>query len=1461
MGIVQPYFIKHTYALGQAESLLQAKDSFLGSKLQTYPQDGSFMFNQNYSPDVTNDAISGGPVAKAMANEDPAKGLQVVDPISNAQFSIKPKFGLLAGKQDANRIVYPLQDGTGWVVYTMQATGVKEDVLLDHANGDVMTLPYEMDLDSNGLAARLRPDGSVAIYGSSSPVTGTVATGNSQDAALLQKARQRAPKDKYLFSLPAPVAYQAEHKVSSAKTHYELKGNVLTTVTTGLRHATFPLTVDPAVTVVSASDLFRDTNPESNVDFNGSTGNINRGIVTGGVFTSAWTANGNNLGTARFMQGAAVYDDYAYVAGGAAQGSTSNISTVEFAAMNKANSTIGTWATTTALPAALSRFQLIAYNGYMYAIGGSTTDTTCATDSANIYYNRIQNNGQLSATWTTNSVTLPSGTGLCGLGAAMYNDKLYIAGGRSSNTTASGVTTVAYATVNPNGSIGSFTSDDSTLPAARYDTDLHIYNGYAYIIGGTLAGTPTNSVLVGPLASDGSLYGGAGSATWDASSSFVNARTSMGASLASINDGYMYVEGGCQTLNGSQTCTSIRNDIEVAQINADGTIGNWSNVATTVASYSQVGGSLFVWRNTMYIFAGCSAMSSSTVSCTTALNTQQYDAISSPGQLGPLKTGTNMTVGAYLHGAAVVGGYLYVIGGCISTNATNGCQTGTADLTNLSYYAAISADGSIGSWTQDTHNIPVAIGAFGLAVYNNYIYIAGGFVYGSGASNKVYYVQTQSTGGFVSAGWQTNTNNLTISKYSMSAVVYRGHLMTFGGCSNTTTAGGCAAASYVATVDTGTINTANGSVGAFSTTTAMPTATAAMGGAVYNGYIYLAGGATNASAQTSTILYAKINDAGTITNWLGPTGTTTNNTNGTNGQMAHTLRRTDAYAMNGYLYVVGGHDASGNGGAGKTYPTIQIGKINLATGNIDNTLTDSVISITQRWDARAAFGNGYLYVTGGCSAGNPPAACTTASNVVEYVEIYNAGNKGTGTWTNASNVYTGNRTGAAATAYNGYIYVAGGCNSYTVATSVCAAAGNYLNDVQYAPLNPDGSIGTWASGGTLGASQMDSCMVAAGGYLYVIGGKNSAGTVVSTVYYSQIGTNGLPGTWNTATALTTALTGLSCATFNGRIYTTGGANTSGTAQTLVYYSPDMSAGGSVSGWTAMTGFTTARYFHTALIAGGYLYIMGGFTGSAFQMDVQFVALDPTNGGILSGQSWANTIDLPNAIEQQSAIVANGYIHLFGGRSASTTCQSTTWIAAVNSTGTISNWSQSVSPITTARFGAASAFYNGYYYVAGGDDCTNLISSNVIQFSGEKSQAMKGFFSKYADLAGDGNPEKLVIYLTNAQNNSVDIEKWRMKYMASREAANSWGVVTTVSPLITENAYNVSALDGAAADVVVSRWFWLSFDINMEQSFTFTDNTQPTIYQYGLHYSPPPTKRLMHGRDFRDQTQQGEDLNL
>src|SRR5262249_29682070 len=149
---------------------------------------------------------------------------------------------------------------------------------------------------------------------------------------------------------------------------------------------------------------------------------------------------------------------------------------------------------------------------------GSTTDTTCGTVSSTVYYASVQVNGVLSNWSTTNAPT----TSRCSFGATAYGGKIYIAGGKTGAAANTGTTDVSYAVVNPDGTLSWTNAVSVALPAARYGNDLQAYNGYLYVVGGCLSGSPctlTNTVLYAALNTDGTIYG-SGSGNWTSTNVF-----------------------------------------------------------------------------------------------------------------------------------------------------------------------------------------------------------------------------------------------------------------------------------------------------------------------------------------------------------------------------------------------------------------------------------------------------------------------------------------------------------------------------------------------------------------------------------------------------------------------------------------------------------------------------------------------------------------------------------------------------------------------------------------------------------------------------------------------------------------------------------------------------------------------------------------------------------------------------
>ena len=204
--LILPLFPTTAYALGDANRLLTEQNSQMAAKVKFDKIKRTFSFNdtQMNGSNDGNTGLTDTNQAKVTAHEDASKGVTVDDPSTTASFSMTPLFKTSAGRQDGNRIVYPLRNGqSGWVVYSMHAVGVKEDIVLTKSPGPSAEYSFKLGL-SPGQEARLEADGSLGVYGNAL-FAGTIAAGSEKDAKLLEKARQNAPKNKRLFNIPAPV--------------------------------------------------------------------------------------------------------------------------------------------------------------------------------------------------------------------------------------------------------------------------------------------------------------------------------------------------------------------------------------------------------------------------------------------------------------------------------------------------------------------------------------------------------------------------------------------------------------------------------------------------------------------------------------------------------------------------------------------------------------------------------------------------------------------------------------------------------------------------------------------------------------------------------------------------------------------------------------------------------------------------------------------------------------------------------------------------------------------------------------------------------------------------------------------------------------------------------------------------------------------------------------------------------
>lgn len=1377
------YFIGH-----DKEALLDGVNKKLEDKLQYDAEKQVFHFNQagttqgsgkNPLQQLQKSTV-GGSGAKLYSVDIPrdlSKGITYYDNQQDLQFTMTPEFGSFGGEKQDGRLVYPLKDEAGQAVYTIKNNGLKEDILLDKAPKDGhLSLRFKLQLPKT-LEARVNPEThEVGIYSADPMLFGNISYGSDADRQSVMKARENSPKNSLVFVIPAPVIKETNKDSGQIGAAYSIEGDTLSLDVSNLQYGNYPLTIDPSVVITSATD-FTDGNNESNIDI--SADQINRGGLTGGTITP-WATTGTGFTTARYFQGQAVFNGYVYIGGGLG---ASALSDIQYAKINS-DGTLGTWTATTSIPGAnAARYGagMVAYNGYMYIMGGYTGSTYLD----DVLYTTINSDGTLGSTWQTSSVVLPSTRYTFGLVA--YNNRFYISGGYNGalkNDT-------YYATINADGSISSWTAGAS-FTNGRLKHSMVEYNGYLYIAGGfNNSTTYYNDVQYAKINSDGTY------SSWMTTTSFTTARYSMG--FVAFN-GFMYLAGG----NANSV---LQSDTQYAKINANGTLGPWTAIASlTGTNATRYGNTMFGYNDFLYSVGGNHA--------TPLLSEVQYAPIDQPGSTGQWATSSPTITAlpaARLYAAVVAyNGFVYVMGG------QSGSGTGTA--VNTIYRAAIGNDGGIGAWTANATTLPVSRTGLAAVAYNNRMYIMGG---SDGAAtptyfNTTYYADIAFGNGSIGA-WTASTNFGTgNTRAFLGAVAYgvystvssSGYLYAIGGSNGT------AAANHYATVYKSTLSQ-SGVPGAWSATTAISGANAArdaFGVTIYGDKIYIAGGNTG-SAQLNDVKYATITPStGAISAW-----TTSANT------FTSVRDKLSLAASNGYLYVMGGINSA-------TYKNdIQYARIT-STGDI-STFTTARYSFTTARAGLVGFAyNGYLYIGAGYAGGTPFTDMQAAA-------INNGGAGGVSAWSTGPSFSFGGKFNHGTVVYNGFVYVVGGWDGTTYFTTTAQGA------VSYAQIGAGGALGSWTSApaaSNLTSARQDFGIAVYNGYIYISGGDGGANDL-STVQYIPINADGsITSSWSTVAAGalpggTDGYYGARSVAYNGYLYVAGGAST--TYKNTVYYVALGSNGNTTGAWASNT-FTNARYELGIAAYNGYFYVMGGTDDTTLMADVQYAPIN-ANGSL---GTFNYTASLNNPRKDFSVAVQNGYMYVIGGYdSMRGNTLIDVQVSAINSNGSLAGWN-TTTPIgtlanfnTEGRYGTGTVIYNGYMYVTGGGNDNTNFSNTII--SSVNTMTRTSTFSQLIDLGAAVALPTSVTYNGTATITGSTTVSYQLA-----GSNGTFGTLTTAGSITPPSC---------ALATNNTRYIWIKVTLDDSLAASFAEATannaaNVTDITFNYNYGRPPTNLRMHG---------------
>jgi|GEM_PF-1092700 len=1060
-----------------------------------------------------------------------------------------------------------------------------------------------------------------------------------------------------------------------------------------------------------------------------------------------WQMNSTSLPAARIDPGTVTANGYMYIIGG--NDSFTNPQTDVYYTKLNADGSAGTWNSTTSLPVAKSVLMATTANGYVYVVGGNGASGTTNA----VYYAKLNADGTIGTWVQTNSLPLNRAGGY----AFTNNGYVYEVGGYADiGATTAGTTTVYYAKLNADGTIGTWNSTSSMGTGASFFAGS-VSNGYVYVIGGEDAGnSPSAATRYAKLNADGTI------GTWSTSTSLPVALDRSG---SATSNGYVYVIGGSNDINNFST-------VYYAKLNADGTVGLWNvsanqlpgTHADIVANVSN-GYIYFVDGTTVYYSSGARIK----VSGSLDLVGLSGQTLTEGGSGGSLTAGNTQIVGTLnVQGQANFNQSLSLNG---SFNVGGTTSLGGAIVSSVQIQPTINTASALSVQNSSGSNIAnISTISWGQNLINNPSFesgTAGWFKFTTGGTETTFATSTTNpqsgtqslsvvTTAAAGAGQDATTGQGAIYKYSNlrpNTTYLFSVYASLGG-----TVGGTAYAigAHVNAADV--TCTGNGTGLTFTATITRYTCGFTTGSTTtVSDYLFVKRGNTDTAIRTMYIDAAQLEYASSASSSAStfvepPTPNLVNNpdiennTAGWNikGNAGVTIASSEDFAKFGTRSLKVVTTAHANDGTTfNFYPTPSSRYTlsfwayansstgaNISIGHRENTTTGdanclTTQTITNTWTqysctftagatvnddiptigiyikqsdatARTIYIDGLALVAGGIAQNYTPTANNLQVDPINNLIVLNGSANGEiAPWKNAGSD-GGAHAAHATTILNGYFYI---FDSQVNAT--------------FAKVNADGSLGTFSTTNNDGLFRADMSVVTANGYIYQIGGGN--GSVLGTVMYAKPNSDGTISKWTTTNSLPAVREDGAAVVVNGYIYYLGGTPDGSTRQTSVYFAK-LNPDGSVGKWASTTSMSAGTSNMPVVTANGYIYVLGGAVGGSSSNSIYYAK--PNTDGTLG--SWTlNANPMGGDRNSGGGAVYNGYIYYFGGTDGGGNRMATVFYAPLNADGSVGKAVISNNPLPDARYNFGTASANGYIYIAEGQNSTGATPTSILYTSTNK----------------------------------------------------------------------------------------------------------------------------------------------
>ncbi|HEY9900567.1 MAG TPA: IPT/TIG domain-containing protein, partial [Pantanalinema sp.] len=504
---------------------------------------------------------------------------------------------------------------------------------------------------------------------------------------------------------------------------------------------------------------------------------------------------------------------------------------------------------------------------------------------------------------------------------------------------------------------------------------------------------------------------------------------------------------------GGQSLGVFMKNVERAAINPDGTLGAWEIVSGATLQTNRYGSPGLVSGSTVY-FAGDASL--------TGLGNKQIErwAVDPSGGMSFVATYslTVASASATIHwnNGTVVGSGLVLAGGTYQGSYSNKVIT-----------LPILGNGAIGDGTASA-NMPAAEHATGgVVAFNGYLYVWGGNNT-SAYTTAVYRAPINMATGQLTGAWITDMPLNTPSGIIVGAapLTTGNRLWAMGGYNNS---------APTAHIQTTTIK-ADGSLNAWSFYGGMTTWRYGAGVEVLNDKIWFLGGGSSNTTYGSTEYFPVEPNGSLGPSTVGPA---------LNAPRYKAESVVIERAGNRFVYMIGGLNPAG----------ASITSVERSLVNSDGTLGTFFTQPSNLVQARAYFASAvigdYVYCFGGYYPGlfsSIERALIRPDGSLDPFQTYGV---------SLPDAIDSQR----AIVIGNYVYVAGG------ATSTSGSGANGL--VYYAPIYPDGSIGSFLRGPSMPSALQDGALAKVGNYLYFFGGYSAgASNIVQRAFINPDGTLG-----------------------------------------------------------------------------------------------------------------------------------------------------------------------------------------------------------------------------------------------------------------------------------------------------------------------------------------------------------------